>query len=140
MKDLFVFDLGSMSTWSRRYWTSGTVPTMPFTKFARMTGISTSCDEKHRRLTGLGIWCHSGNCHENQVSKLMVVSVDLLRQFGSGTRRQSSSGNMNVITGSPSSPGPETAFSLTNLIPAGPLLAVASTRSFGHSAESATMQ
>ncbi len=76
MKGLFVSGLRSMSTWSRRYWTSGTVHMTPFTKFARMTVISTSCDEKRRRLMGFGIWCHSGNCHENQVSKLMVVSVD----------------------------------------------------------------
>src|SRR5208283_4840228 len=53
---------------------------------------------------------------------------------------QSSSGNMNVITGSPSSPGPETAFSVTSRIPSDPLLAVASIRSFDDSAGPATMQ
>jgi len=34
---------------------------MFFTKFAPMTGIFISCASKHRRLTGLGIWCHSGD-------------------------------------------------------------------------------
>src|ERR1035441_10783825 len=37
---------------------------MLFTKYARTTATSISCVGKRRRLRGLGIWCHSGNCHE----------------------------------------------------------------------------
>ena len=47
---------------------------------------------------------------------------------------------MNVITGSPSSPGPETAFRVTSRAPSGPFLAVASIVSFDDSAGSATMR
>jgi hypothetical protein len=61
--------------------------------------------------------------------------------FGCRTQHlQSSSGSMNVITGAPSSPGPETAFSVTSRVPSGPLPAVASIVSFDDSAGPATMQ
>ena len=49
------------NTWSRKYWTSGTARRIPFSKSMRMTAISTSCAEKHRRPMDLGIWNHSGN-------------------------------------------------------------------------------
>jgi hypothetical protein len=41
--------------------TNGTVHRMSFTKFAPTMGIFIFCDSKHPHLTGLGIWCHSGN-------------------------------------------------------------------------------
>jgi len=44
--------------------TSGTAPRMLFTKYARTTATSISCVGKRRRLRGLDIWCHSGNCRE----------------------------------------------------------------------------
>ena len=62
-KGRFAFGLTDMNTWSRKCWTSGTARKMPFSKSAPMTAISTSCAGKRRRLTGLGIWSHSGNCH-----------------------------------------------------------------------------
>jgi len=56
----------------------------------------------------------------------LVAEERQMKQLISRERNQSSSGNMNVITGSPSSPDPDTAFSVTSRIPSGPLLAVAS--------------
>jgi hypothetical protein len=44
-----------------RYSISGTGHRISFTKFAPMMGIFIFCDSKHPRLTGLGIWCHSGD-------------------------------------------------------------------------------
>ena len=62
-KGRFAFGWTGTSTWSRKYWTSGTARRIPFTKSVQMTAISTSCAGKHRRRTELGIWNHSGNCH-----------------------------------------------------------------------------
>ena len=116
-------------------------PQIPFTKSVQMTAISTSCAGKHRLPTDLGTWSRSGNCHARADLEVDRRQPLPIRPLGSETDHlQSSSGNMNVITGSPSSPGPETAFSVTSRIPSGPLLAVASILSFGHSAGSATMQ
>ena len=82
MKGLFVFDLRNMDTWSRRSWTSGTDHMMPFTKFARMTAISISCDRIRRRQMGLGIWCRSGKCHDSpELEELMVVNGCEFRNF-----------------------------------------------------------
>jgi len=61
-KGLFDFGWTGTSIWSRKYWISGTVRQMSFTKSVQMTAISISCAEKHRPQMGLGIWSHSGNC------------------------------------------------------------------------------
>ena len=55
----FVFGMDT-STWLRRCSINGTDQRISLTKFAPMTGIATSCENKHRRPTSLGIWCHSG--------------------------------------------------------------------------------
>jgi hypothetical protein len=61
---------------------------MFFTKFVPMTGISISFDSKHRRLTSLGIWCHSGDHRkigddELYVSMSIPLSGHLLNVYAS---------------------------------------------------------
>src|ERR1700730_16793633 len=56
--DQYAFSSGTVNTWSRKCWTSGTAPTKPFTRSARMTGISIFWGIMPPQTNG--DWNHSG--------------------------------------------------------------------------------
>ena len=64
------------------YWNSS----IPISKSAPMTAISTSCAVKHRLPTDLGIWNHSGSCHAAEGSPIIPSRPS----FSTGTLRNES--------------------------------------------------